>query len=84
MIFIIELSISDVNAKWKEFILVSACKLHKKNLNCFKNHKVILLGNLFKINGKLNKIPKEINTYLKSSGIPPPTQLQFYYVLNII
>ncbi len=30
MIFIIELSISDVNAKWKEFILVSACELHKK------------------------------------------------------
>ncbi len=58
MIFIIELSISDVNAKWKEFILVSACKLHKKNWNCFQ-HKVILLGNLFKINGKLNKFQRK-------------------------
>ncbi len=56
---------------------------YTKKIEIAFNHKVIVLGNLFKINGKLNKIPKEINTYLKSSGIPPPTQLQFY-VLNII
>ncbi len=43
MIFIIELSISDVNAKWKEFILVSACKLHKNKLKLLQKPQSYLI-----------------------------------------